>query len=39
MELATQATGVMMFTSNSVAEDEKKIETMKKVYTEWMNKK
>ena len=34
-----QATGVMMFTSNSVAEDEKKIETMKKVYTGWINKK
>ena len=35
---AAQSTGIMMFTSNSVAEDEKKIETMKKVYTEW-NKK
>jgi len=34
-----QATGVMMFTSYSVAEDEKKIETMKKVYTGWINKK
>ncbi len=33
------ATGVMMFTSYSVAEDEMKIETMKKVYTGWMNKK
>ncbi len=33
------ATGVMMFTSNSVAEDEKKVETMKKVYTGWINKK
>ena len=33
-----QATGVMMFTSCSVAEDEKKIETMKKVYTEWTNR-
>ncbi len=31
------ASGVMMFTSYSVAEDDKKIETMKKVYTEWMN--
>ncbi|MDZ4707487.1 MAG: hypothetical protein SH818_03715 [Saprospiraceae bacterium] len=30
-----QATGVMMFTSTSVAGDEKKIETMKKVYTGW----
>ena len=30
-----QATGVMMFTSYSVAEDEKKIETMKKVYSDW----
>jgi hypothetical protein len=34
-----QASGVMMFTSNSVAEDEKKIETMKKVYTTWINNK
>ena len=34
-----RATGVMMFTSYSVAEDEKKIETMKKVYTGWINKK
>ena len=33
------ASGVMMFTSNSVAEDAKKTETMKKVYTEWINKK
>jgi hypothetical protein len=32
------ATGVMMFTSNSVAEDVKKVEAMKKVYTGW-NKK
>jgi hypothetical protein len=30
-----QATGVMMFTSYSVAEDEKKTETMKKVYSGW----
>jgi len=29
------ATGVMMFTSNAVAEDVKKIETMRKVYTGW----
>ena len=31
------ATGVMMFTSNSVAEDPGKIEVMKKVYTSWIN--
>lgn len=36
---SAQATGVMMFTSNSVAEDDAKIETMKKVYTGWMNQK
>lgn len=29
------ATGVMMFTSNAVAEDEQKVEVMKKVYGEW----
>lgn len=34
---AGKATGVMMFTSYSVAEDEKKIETMKKVYSGWAN--
>jgi hypothetical protein len=34
-----QATGVMMFTSNSVAEDEQKIETMKKVYSAWSKQK
>lgn len=34
-----EATGVMMFTSNSVAEDAKKVEMMKKVYTGWINKK
>jgi len=34
-----QSTGVMMFTSNSVAEHEEKIERMKKVYVEWMNQK
>jgi hypothetical protein len=34
-----QATGVMMFTSNSVAEDERKIATMKKVYTGWRDQK
>jgi len=32
-----KATGVMMFTSYSVGEDEKKIETMKKVYSGWAN--
>jgi Glycosyl hydrolase-like 10 len=37
--LAAQATGVMMFTSNSVAEDDLKIATMKKVYREWIDKK
>jgi hypothetical protein len=31
--LSSASTGVMMFTSNSVAENEKKIETMKKVYS------
>jgi len=30
-----QATGVMMFTSNSVAEDEQKVAVMKKIYTGW----
>ena len=34
----SRATGVMMFTSSSVAEDDKKIAAMKKVYTGWMNK-
>jgi hypothetical protein len=34
---AGQATGVMMFTSYSVAEDERKTATMKKVYTGWKN--
>ena len=29
----------MMFTSYSVAEDEKKIEVMKKVYTGWIERK
>ena len=33
------ASGVMMFTSGSVAEDEQKIETMKKVYTGWQGQK
>lgn len=32
---AGQATGVMMFTSRSVAEDDQKIETMKRVYNSW----
>ena len=34
---AGAATGVMMFTSNSVAEDAGKLEVMKKVYTSWKN--
>ncbi len=34
-----QASGVMMFTSNSVAEDDQKVETMKRVYTEWLETK
>ena len=34
----SRATGVMMFTSYAVAEDENKIATMKKVYTGWMKK-
>ena len=34
-----QATGVMMFTSNSVAEDEQKVAVMKKVYTGWVGRK
>jgi hypothetical protein len=33
---AAQATGVMMFTSNSVAEDNQKIAIMKRIYTGWM---
>lgn len=32
-----QATGVMMFTSNAVAENGEKIATMKRIYTDWMN--
>lgn len=32
---AGRATGVMMFTSNSVAESPEKMQVMKKVYTEW----
>lgn len=34
---AGKATGVMMFTSHSVAESPEKIQTMKRVYTEWEN--
>jgi hypothetical protein len=34
---AGQATGVMMFTSNAVAENDEKIATMKRIYTGWMN--
>jgi hypothetical protein len=33
------ATGVMMFTSNSVSENEQKIEALKRVYTGWINEK
>lgn len=36
---SAHATGVMMFTSNSVAEDDEKIETMKNVYSGWLNMK
>ena len=34
-----QATGVMMFTSNSVAEDEQKTAVMKKIYTGWVGRR
>jgi len=34
----SKASGVMMFTSNSVASDEKKTAIMKQVYSEWLNK-
>lgn len=37
--LSSGSTGVMMFTGNSVAENEKKIETMKKVYSGHSGKK
>jgi hypothetical protein len=37
--LSGQANGVMMFTSNAVAEDDQKIETMKRVYATWKNAK
>ena len=30
------ATGIMMFTSNSVGENQAKTETMKRVYSEWI---
>ena len=33
------ATGVMMFTSNSVADSKEKTETMKKVYSGWIKRK
>lgn len=36
--LGAEATGVMMFTSNSIAENDKKTETMKKVYLDWILK-
>jgi hypothetical protein len=36
---AGQAIGIMMFTSNSVAKEEKKTETMKKVYAGWAKMK
>ena len=36
---AAQSTGVMMFTSNSVADDSQKTATMKKVYSDWINQK
>lgn len=36
--LGAEATGVMMFTSNSVAENDKKTEIMKKVYSDWILK-
>ncbi len=35
---SASATGVMMFTSYAVAEDEEKTKTMKKIYTMWMRK-
>ena len=34
--ISAQATGVMMFTSASTAEDEQKTEKMKQVYREWL---
>jgi hypothetical protein len=37
--LSSEATGVMMFTSNSVAENDKKTETMQKVYSDYVIKK
>jgi hypothetical protein len=35
---AGRATGIMMFTSNAVAEDAAKTEMMKKVYGQWVVK-
>jgi len=35
---AGSSTGVMMFTTNAVAESAEKTEIMKKVYSEWKNK-
>ena len=35
---AGQSTGVMMFTSHSVAEDDQKIAVMKKIYTGWIRR-
>jgi hypothetical protein len=35
----SQSTGVMMFTSNAVAEDEEKVNVMSKVYREWIDRK
>jgi hypothetical protein len=37
--LSSEATGVMMFTGNSVAENDKKTETMQKVYSDFVQKK
>ena len=34
--IAGQSTGVMMFTSNAVAEDDQKIAVMKRVYSSWI---
>ena len=36
---AGQSTGVMMFTSHSVAEDDEKTAVMKKIYTGWFRRK
>ncbi|MFC1563212.1 family 10 glycosylhydrolase, partial [candidate division KSB1 bacterium] len=37
--VSAEATGVMMFTSYSVAEDEEKTKTMKRIYMEWKERK